>query len=94
MPAVLAPEQKIRRAPSLVSANVNDDLVILSVDRGKYYGTQVVGTRGWAMLEQPMSVDDLSAELLQQFDVDRQTCEREVRAFVDQLLAEGLVELA
>ncbi len=68
--------------------------MILSVDRGKYYGTQVVGKRVWAMLEQPMSVDDLSAELLQQFDVDRQTCEREVRAFVDQLLAEGLVELA
>ncbi len=87
-------QQKIRRSPSLVSANVNDDLVILSIDRGKYYGTQVVGKRVWALLEQPMSVSDINEQLLQQFDVDRQTCEREVRAFVEQMLAEGLVELA
>ncbi len=87
-------QQKIRRSPSLVSANVNDDLVILSIDRGKYYGTQFVGKRVWALLEQPMSVSDINEQLLQQFDVDRQTCEREVRAFVEQMLAEGLVELA
>ncbi len=87
-------QQKIRRSPSLVSANVNDDLVILSIDRGKYYGTQVVGKRVWALLEQPMSVSDINEQLLRQFDVDRQTCEREVRAFVEQMLAEGLVELA
>jgi len=94
MPAALAPQQKVRRSPSLVSANVNDDLVILSISRGKYYGTQVVGKRVWALLEQPMTVGDISEQLLGQFEVDRQTCEREVRAFVDQLLAEGLVELA
>ncbi len=94
MPRTVEMQQKIRRSPSLVSANVNDDLVILSIDRGKYYGTQVVGKCVWALLEQPMSVSDINEQLLQQFDVDRQTCEREVRAFVEQMLAEGLVELA
>lgn len=87
------PQQTLRRVASLVAADVNDDLVILSITRGKYYGTQTVGKHIWSMLEQPVTVSAISDRLMQTFEVDRATCDREVASFLRQLLDEGLIEL-
>lgn len=82
---------RVKRDSSLLFSRVDDDLVLFSASRGMYYGTQVVGSRIWALIEEEVSVAEICDALLEEFSVDRVTCEREVVQFVEQLGEEGLV---
>ncbi len=84
----------IVRNPGQLSANIDGEAVVLSIDAGRYYDFNRVGTRIWALLEQPMSVAGLIDILVREFDVDRKTCEEQVVAFLHQLRAGGLVQIA
>jgi len=84
----------VTRSPEPVSSEIDDDLVILSVERGRYYGTEVVGQRIWTLLAAPICVDNLCDALMAEFKVERAICEQEVLAFLSQLQAEGLIEVA
>lgn len=81
----------VKREPSLLFSSVDDDLVLFSAEQGMYYGTQVVGSRIWALIEDEASVAEICAKLLDEFLVDRVTCEREVLQFIEQLAEDGLV---
>lgn len=81
----------VKRDPSLLSSSVDDDLILFSADRGMYYGTQAVGSRIWALIEDEVSVSEVCDKLFDEFSVDRLTCEREVLQFVEQLAEEGMV---
>lgn len=84
---------QVKRSTSLAASEIGDDLVILSVNRGRYYGTQIVGKRIWALLDNLIDVSDICDILTQEFEVDRPTCEREVIAFLEQLSQEDLIEV-
>ncbi|MCZ2095291.1 MAG: lasso peptide biosynthesis PqqD family chaperone [Anaerolineae bacterium] len=84
----------VQRSPDPVSSEIDDDLVILSVERGRYYSTQVVGQRIWALLAAPIRVDQICDALLGEFEVERPICEQEVITFLSQLRQEGLIEVA
>jgi hypothetical protein len=81
----------IKRDPSLLFTRVDDDLVLFSANEGMYYGMQVVGSRIWALIEDEVSVAEICDKLLEEFSVDRETCEREVMQFVEQLAEERIV---
>ncbi|WP_175507768.1 PqqD family peptide modification chaperone [Halomonas korlensis] len=81
----------VKRHPSLLSSSVDDDLVLFSAEQGMYYGTQAVGRRIWTLIEDEVSVAEVCDKLLDEFSVDRVTCEREVLQFVEQLANEGMV---
>lgn len=84
----------VTRSPEPVASQVDDDLIILSIERGRYYGTELVGQRIWALLAEPIRVDNLCDALMAEFIVERATCEQEVLAFLSRLQAEGLIEVA
>jgi len=81
----------VRNDAALVSAEVDGELVGLSVEKGVCYGLNAVGTRIWALLETPRSLGDLCAQLTDAFDVEPERCEREVVALLAELRSEGLV---
>lgn len=81
----------VKRHPSLLASQVNDDVVLFSAERGMYYGTQAVGGRIWSLIQDEMSVSDICNQLLAEFSVERENCERDVLQFLEQLETEGLV---
>lgn len=81
----------VKRDSSLLFTRVDDDLILFSAERGMYYGTQVVGSRIWALIEDEVSIAEICDKLLEEFSVDRVACEREVLQFVEQLAEEGMV---
>lgn len=84
---------KLQRA-SLPGSKINDEMVFFNSENGKYYGTGAVGTEIWDCLEQPKSIHEICDHLLSKFDVDRETCEAQVREFVGELLQGGIVSKA
>jgi hypothetical protein len=83
----------IVRSSNLVSSEIDSDLVILSIQNGRYYGTQIVGNRIWSMLGNETPVTAICDNLLQEFEVERHVCEQEVLRFLAQLQSEGLIEV-
>ena len=81
----------VKRDPSLLTSRVDDDLVMFSVEQGMYFGTQAVGSRIWALIEEEVSIAEICTRLLDEFSIDSVTCEHDVMQFVEQLADEGLV---
>ena len=83
----------VRRTGEMIETEVDGELVALHVDNGTCYGFNGTATRIWAMIEQPRRLSDLTGELTREFDVDAATCEAQLRDLLDELAADGLVEI-
>lgn len=76
-----------------VTVEVDGTAVMMSLLQGKYYGLDAIGTRIWELVENPTTPRRLCDTLMQEFEVDRETCERDVLDFVTELVAEKLLEV-
>jgi hypothetical protein len=94
MSAPLSLTSRVKVANNLISAPVDVEVVILSVERGTYYGLDQIGTEIWQRLESPVRVDVLCDDLATKYAADRQTIERDVLALLESLLAEELITMA
>ena len=83
----------VRRRASLLEAEVDGELVGLQVDSGTCYGFNGTATRIWSLIEQPRRLSDIRNALLEEYDVDAETCEEELRAVLAELERDGLVSL-
>jgi hypothetical protein len=83
----------VRRRGQLIEAEVDDELIGLEVDQGTCFGFNRTATRIWALIETPKRFSELRDVLLGEYDVDAETCERELEDLLRQLEADGLVEM-
>ncbi|HEY5491890.1 MAG TPA: PqqD family protein [Gemmatimonadaceae bacterium] len=74
-----------------VAANLAEEVIILGMRDGVYYGVDGVAARVWALVQQPARLGDVVHTLLQEYEVAAESCEAEVIAFVAELEASGLV---
>lgn len=79
--------------PEMVSAPMDDELVMFSLEHGMYYGLDNIASVIWQRIEQPTSVEDLCNSLLDEFDVDRDTCQRETLELLNWLFTQDLVKI-
>ncbi|MBX9945272.1 MAG: PqqD family protein [Reyranella sp.] len=81
-----------RRSTQQVSCNLSDEVAVLHVERGLYFGMQGVGARIWEALEQPRSVADICDDIVAHFDVAPEACREDVIRFLVSLRDAGLIE--
>lgn len=76
-----------------ISSELAGETVILNHAAGSYYGLDEVGTLVWHRLQQSSaSFDDLKETILTSFDVDEQTCAKDLQELMAELIHENLVE--
>jgi hypothetical protein len=93
MSAELSPTSVVRLTDNIISAPIDDEVVILSVDSGAYFGLDEIGSEIWRQLETPTRVDALCDTLTTKYNADRSTIEHDVLALLKSLVAEGLVSV-
>ncbi len=76
-----------------LASDVADEVVILSLKEGMYFGLNPVGSAIWKLIQEPRSIQDIRDALMEQYNVSVEDCEREIFEFCRTLLAEGLIEL-
>jgi|HubBroStandDraft_1064217.scaffolds.fasta_scaffold1123435_1 hypothetical protein len=89
----LSPSTLVTRVAEadLVEADTGEGVVMLRMDDGICFGLNKVGTAIWRHLSKERSVADLSDALMRDFRVDRDTCERQLQALLEELSAERLI---
>ncbi len=83
----------VKRRGEMIETEVDGELVALHIDNGTCYGFNSTATRIWAMIEQPKRFSELTEGLMREFDVDEATCEAQLKELLDELAADGLVEI-
>lgn len=93
MTTTLQPQTLIARSPTPLSAEVQGDVVLMSLERGQYYGLDDIASDIWRRLESPRSVADLCAALAADYSADAATIQTDVLALLEQMLGYGLIVL-
>lgn len=84
---------RLQRNESLAFAELDDQIVMLEPSSGCYFELDPVGSRIWALLEDKRNLAELRDSLTAEFEIDDETCLREVAAFVDSLASHGLIHM-
>ena len=79
-------------APDQVSSDLGEEVVILNLKNGVYYGLDEVGARVWDLIQEPRAVKEIRDVLLDEYEVGIERCERDLLALLEELVAENLVE--
>lgn len=84
----------LQRATNVLKANVDDEMVLMSIDEGKYYGANRIAKELWTLLENPISYADLCQKVAAMFDVTAAPNYREeILKFVESLLDQRLLRI-
>lgn len=79
--------------PTAVSADLEGEAVVLDTAAGEYYGFNEVGSFIWRLLQEPMTFAELIDALLDEYGVDRDRCEAEVRDLLGRMMEKNLLEI-
>ncbi|MCG8609494.1 MAG: PqqD family peptide modification chaperone [Pseudomonadales bacterium] len=84
---------KISQSKSLVGCEMDGELVLMGIDSGNYYGFNAVLTRIWSLIAMPVTVAELSNQLLDIFEVDEELCRSQLLKVLDKMNNEGLIQV-
>jgi Coenzyme PQQ synthesis protein D (PqqD) len=74
-------------------SNLQEESVILNLDSERYYGLDDVGTRMLSVLSTSNSIEAAYQLLLEEYDVDGEVLRRDLLSLVEQLVAQGLINI-
>jgi len=81
------------RSSDQVFVKIDGDLVMMSIERGEYYGITGVGSRIWELLATPITVADIVRVICVEYDVEEAQCQADTQAFVEELIKLGLASV-
>ena len=80
-------------SPDVLLRIIGDEAVILNLKSELYLGLDPIGTRIWTVLQGSPSIQAAHASLLDEFEVEPERLRQDIDRFLDQMLAQGLIEL-
>lgn len=83
----------VAASPDHVSSPLGDELVILDIQKGVYFGLNPLGAFIWRTIQQPTPVIAVRDAILTEFDIDSAACERDLLAILSDLRANGLISV-
>ena len=73
--------------------DLGDEVVLLEVESGEYYGLNDVGARMWSLLQQGQPVSQVLSTLHEEYEASEQRLRADLKQFLNQLQSRGLIEV-
>ena len=89
----ISKESIIKQVDDIVASEIDGETVMMSIENGQYYGLDFIGSHIWELIKTPIKVSDLIDTLLEKYDVDGDTCQRDVLAFLNDLNQDNILVL-
>jgi hypothetical protein len=84
----------LRPRPTASVQRLDEEMVVLDVQSGRYFGLNAAGALIWEGIERGLALAAIADRMIEEFEVSRETCEADVLRLASELLAEGLVTVA
>ena len=83
----------IVQTTGLIAADMDGEKAMMSVEKGKYYGLNAIGSSIWELIDKPVTVQKVIEELLKEYDVEENRCQSDVCIFLNKMYDEGLISI-
>lgn len=84
----------ITQSEDQVSTDLEGEVVLMSIHQGNYYSMNSVLSRIWALSGKPVKISTLCDSLMEEYQVERDVCEKQVLEAVQSLAQEKLITVA
>lgn len=91
---LLSPDCTVAPNRHLLVSELGDEMVLLDLDQGLYYGLNAQGAFIWARLEPTPCVGDLLDAILDHFDVEAERAHADLSRLLCEMAERGMVALA
>src|SRR5262249_54812164 len=81
-------------AKDQASCRLEDEVAIVQLKSGVYYGLDPVGARIWELIATPRTVRAVRDALLAEYEVDADRCENDLLQLLQTMTDAGLVEVS
>ena len=71
-------ETKIQLDPELLYSKIGDEIVLLTIESGKYFKVDAVGSRIWEIIKEPISIEKVLTQLVEEYEVSLTDCKKDV----------------
>lgn len=88
---LLASNNLISQKKGTVVSDMDGSKVMLSISQGKYYNLGSVGGEIWDLMDSPITIEDIVEQLLTTYNIEKETCQKQVIEFINNLLTENLI---
>jgi len=92
--SAIANNSILTRNPEMIAGEIDGQLVMVSIESGKYLHLNKVAGRIWEILEKPDTFENLCAILIQEYDINIESCQLEVGGFLQELLEQNAISIA
>ncbi len=93
MPDNLAAQTTIVAIADQASVDLDDEAAILNLKTGVYFGLNEVGAWIWRLIQQPHTVAQIRAAVLDEFEVEPERCDADLHALLRELAQHQLIEI-
>ena len=83
--------KEVRLSPDVVTRKIGTETVLLNLASGMYYGLDPVGARFLSLVEEGKAPLQARDALLELYDVEAVTLDRDLEALLDSLASNGIV---
>jgi hypothetical protein len=83
----------ISRSPSVLTAEVDGEIVMMSIQQGQYFGLDDIGSDIWKRIEPPCSFAALINGLTADYEADRATIHADVHSLLLRMVEQDVVRL-
>lgn len=84
--------QFYKRKNELIEAELDEDLVMLDVEQGKYFALNSIGKRIWELLSEARTKEELMTILLNEYEVEPKLCEEELSIYLKSIKKANLLD--
>src|SRR5258708_26688022 len=83
----------VSRSPTVLTAEVDGEIVMMSIERGRYFGLDDIGSDIWKRIEPPCSFATLIDALAADYEADRATIATDVQNLLRRMVEQDVVRL-
>ena len=87
------PEDKLSRAHEILSTEIDQETVLMSIDAEAYYGLKGPARSIWEKLGTPMTFSDLVELLVSEYRITPEACAADLKKFLGEMEREGLLRV-
>jgi hypothetical protein len=85
---------KFTLSASVKARKVGDEIVLLAVDSGTYFGLDPIGARAWELICEEKSLADICDIMVEEYEVERVVLESDLLELARDLIERKLIEAA
>ena len=82
---------RVRIPQDVLARKVGEDMVMLDLANGAYFGLDPVGARIWQLLGEGKALAEVCDVMMEEFQVERAQIEKDVMSLAEQLETRGLI---